>query len=309
MKYLGDDHWIGYPMALGILSEMAELLAANEVRRPRNMLVVANTNNGKTTVIDRLKALHPDVTDPDSDGVQMPVVKLNAPQSPDEDRFYNHILESLGAIYKIRAPKDAKFFQICRLLRDVGMKVLIFDEINNSLAGNMIQRQQMFNAIKSLSNELQRPIILTGTFEALVAVREDKQMQNRFPPSILPVWELDSTFLQLLASFESLMPLKQRSNLASEVLAPLLLAMCGGLIGELCELLKRAGKRAITSGRERISARLLLELDWVPPDQRDRQASAAEQGLSYRINYKEMVQRVQADEAEAQDEWDDDDAD
>ncbi|MDO4264795.1 MAG: hypothetical protein Q4C67_11410, partial [Deinococcus sp.] len=123
-------------------------------------------------------------------------------------------------------------------------------------------------------------------------MRRDDQIQNRFTPVTLPRWQLDVEFLQLLASFEATLPLGKASGLASQKLAPLLLDMSGGLIGELSSLLKRATERAVTSGSERIDRSLLLDLGWVPPGERDRMASAAQDGLKHRIDYNARVKAM-----------------
>lgn len=266
---------------------------------------MAETNNGKTTIARRFRKLHPVVDDPAFAYTEVPVVVMDAPPSPDEDRLYNHMLDQLGAPYKIRAPKDAKLFQVRKLLRDMHVRVLIFDEINNSLAGISTMRQQMFNAIKNLGQNIERPIVLTGTFDALVAVREDPQIQNRFEPLVLPRWELNSDFLQLLASFETTLPLRRASYLSSERLAPLLLVMSGYVIGELNKLLKAAAEKAITGGTERITLKLLHDLDWVPPDLRDRHASAAAQGVRQKISYRDLLSELERRRA-AEEEQDED---
>lgn len=294
LAFLKQDRWIGYTAASRALGDMEQLFEQPTLTRPPNMLLTANTNNGKTTLVKRFEALHPPVDDPGAARAVRPVIRFDAPSTPSEDRFYNHLLQTLGAVYKITDKPDKKLFQIRDLLHRVGVRVLVLDEINNSLAGPATQRQQLLNAIKELSNMLQRPIILTGNFDALAALRDDKQIQNRFPPLVLPKWQLDDEFLQLLASFEATLPLRRASDLASEQLAPLLLVMSGGLIGELSTLLKLAARQAILSGKERVTRSLLLELRWTPPDQRDASASAAESGLDYRLDYKAMIAQVRS---------------
>lgn len=80
--------------------------------------------------------------------------------------------------------------------------------------------------------------MLTGTEVALAALRLDPQVQNRFPPLVLPRWKLDRDYLRLLASLESFLPLRHASNLPSEALAPLILEMSDSLIGEMILLLR-----------------------------------------------------------------------
>ena len=158
IRFIRSDHWIGYPVANGLLRRMAALVEQPDVLRPPNMLIISHTNNGKSTLARQFEKRFPAQDDPATGGITRPVVVLQVPPSADEDRLYKHILKELGAVGRDRAPKDTKLFQIHRLLRDLKMRVLVLDEINNALAGNATQRQQMLNAIKGLSNELQRPI-------------------------------------------------------------------------------------------------------------------------------------------------------
>lgn len=297
LQFIRSNHWIGYPVANGLLRRMAALVEQPDVIRPPNMLIISHTNNGKSTLARQFEKRFPAQDDPATGGIERPVVVLEVPPAHDEDRLYKHILNELGAVGRDRAPKDT----IHRLLRDLKMRVLVLDEVNNALAGNAIQRQQMLNAIKGLSNELKRPIVLTGTEDALAALRDDKQLQNRFPPSFIPPWQLNHDFLRLLVSFESILPLKRRTDMANENLAALLMAMSDGYIGELRDLLVLAGVTAIETGAECINRKLLLSLDWVPPSLRDQQATAAELGQSYHVNYSERLRELSeriADETE-----------
>ncbi|AFD27803.1 Transposon, transposition helper protein C, putative (plasmid) [Deinococcus gobiensis I-0] len=300
--FVRRDRWIGYPRAQAVLDDMRRLVEYPDATRPPNTLLVADTNNGKTTLVRRLEQLHPAVDDPARAHASRPVVVIDAPPRPTEERLYNHLLDSLGAPYRVNSKVDQKLFKLREVLRAVGMKVLVLDEMNNALAGSLQQQQEVLNAVKELGNRLERPVILTGVFETLVVLRRDDQIQNRFTPVTLPKWELDREFLQLLASFEATLPLRKASGLASEVLAPMLLDMSGGLIGELSNLLKRAAERAVTSGKEKIDRSLLLELGWVPPGERDAATSAAEQGLTYKIDYAARVKAMLAGKGGASDE-------
>jgi hypothetical protein len=47
------------------------------------------------------------------------------------------------------------------------------------------------NLIRFLGNELCIPLVGVGTREAYLATRSDDQLENRFEPFTLPLWEPD----------------------------------------------------------------------------------------------------------------------
>lgn len=266
-----SERWIGYPKAKQILAKLEDLLIYPKTQRMPNILIVGDTNNGKTMLAQRFKGLHPAIDNPSGDGILAPVLLVQAPPIPDEGRFYNAILELLFAPYKSSERVDKKQFQAIKLLRYVGLKVLIIDEIHHILAGNLNRQKAFLNVIKYLGNELQISIVGVGTRDAFRALQTDPQLSNRFEPVTLPRWEMDHDFQRLLASFERMLPLKQASNLADQELASTLYAMSEGYIGELSRLLSGASALAINSGTEQISAKLLKQVDWTPPSKRKRQ--------------------------------------
>ncbi|EKP0241279.1 TniB family NTP-binding protein [Aeromonas salmonicida] len=266
-----SERWIGYPKAKQILAKLEDLLIYPRTHRMPNLLIVGDTNNGKTMLVQRFKNLHPAIDNPSGEGIQAPVILVQAPPVPDEGRFYNAILELLFAPCRPSERVDKKQFQAIKLLRYVGLKVLIIDEIHHILAGNMNRQKAFLNVIKYLGNELQISIIGVGTKDAFRALQTDPQISNRFEPVTLPRWEMDHDFQRLLASFERMLPLKQISNLSQHDMASTLYAMSEGYIGELSRLLSEASVLAIHSGVETISAKILQKVDWTPPSKRKRQ--------------------------------------
>lgn len=266
-----SERWIGYPKAKQILAKLEDLLIYPRTHRMPNLLVVGDTNNGKTMLAQRFMNLHPADDNPDGEGIIAPVLLVQAPPVPDEGRFYNAILEMLFAPYRPSERIDKKQFQVIKLLRYIGLKVLVIDEIHHILAGNMNRQKAFLNVIKYLGNELQISIVGVGTKDAFRALQTDPQLSNRFEPITLPRWEMDHDFQRLLASFERMLPLKQPSGLAQQELASTLFAMSEGYIGELSRLLSDASALAINSGTEQISPKLLQQLDWTPPSRRKRQ--------------------------------------
>jgi hypothetical protein len=103
---------------------------------------------------------------------------------------------------------------------------------------------------------------------------EDRGVED-CEPDFLPRWSIGSglkpetdPYLQLLASFECMLPLKHRSNLTEPTLALKVLSMSEGLIGEISAVLTKAAVEAITSGKERIDLRVLEGIEFTPPSER-----------------------------------------
>lgn len=271
IQKIRNERWIGYPKAKSILAKLEDLLIYPRCTRMPNLLIVGDTNNGKTMLVQRFSKLHPAEDNPDGDGVIAPVILIQAPPVPDEGRFYNALLEKLFAPYRPSERIDKKQFQAIKLLRYIGLKVLIIDEIHHILAGNLNRQRAFLNVIKYLGNELQISIVGVGTKDAYRALQTDPQLSNRFESTVLPRWELDVEFLRLLASFERMLPMKESSKLTDNQIASRLFAMSEGYIGELSQVLSRAAVHAVLSGSENIDLGVLRNIDWVPPSQRKRQ--------------------------------------
>src|SRR5690625_6571392 len=75
------------------------------------------------------------------------------------------------------------------LLRKGGVRMLVIDELHNVLAGNSVNRREFLNLLRFLGNELRIPLVGVGTRDAYLAIRSDDQLENRFEPMMLPVWE------------------------------------------------------------------------------------------------------------------------
>ena len=265
-----SERWIGYPRAKSILSRLEELAAYPRTHRMPNLLLVGDTNNGKTMLARRFVQAHPAQDNPAGDNVLAPVLLVQAPPVPDEGRFYNAILELLFAPYRPSERVDKKQFQVMKLLRYVELKVLVIDEIHHILAGNLNRQRAFLNVLKYLGNELQISIVGIGTRDAFRAIQTDPQLANRFEPVVLPRWEPDNDFLRLLASFERMLPLRNPSRLHGAELSTQLFAMCEGYIGELSRVLTEAAAHAVLSGRETIDLKTLDGIGWTPPSERKR---------------------------------------
>lgn len=271
IERIRKPRWIGYPRSKVVLDKLEDLLVYPKMHRMPNLLIVGDTNNGKTMLVERFKKQHPASENPSGEGISVPVLVIQAPPVPDEGRFYNTILEALFAPFKPNDRVDRKQFQSIKLLRYVGLKMLVIDEIHHVLAGNMNKQRAFLNVIKYLGNELQVPIVGVGTKDAFRAIQTDPQLANRFEPAVLPLWKFDDEFLRLLKSFEMLLPLRHASQLYDTGLAATIFSMAEGHIGELSKLLAEAAVFAVQSGSERIDAKLLKEIGWIGPSDRKRQ--------------------------------------
>ena len=264
--------WIGYTRAKKLLDKLDDLLTHPKTHRMPNLLIVGDTNAGKTMLANRFVQLHPADKTLGGEAVIVPVLAIQAPPGPDEGRFYNAILEALATPYNPRERVAQKQIQVLRMLKRIGIQMLIIDEVHNVLTGSVTKQRQFLNVLKYLGNDLQITLVGLGTKEALRALQADPQLANRFEPAALPPWQLDQEFQMLLASFERALPLRQPSGLADEKLARKLLALSEGSLGELSVLLTSAAVYAVRSGTERIDEKVLAAIDWVPPSERRRRA-------------------------------------
>jgi ATP-dependent Clp protease ATP-binding subunit ClpA len=270
IHWIRQSRWIPYTRAKQIIDKLEDLLTYPEHHRMPCLLIIGETNNGKSAIINRFQRSHKASDNPEGDSILLPVLTVQAPPVPEENRFYATILEALQAPYRPSDSAARRQTQVIRILRAAKLRMLIIDELHHIVAGHIGKQRVFLNVLKYLANELRIPLIGVGTVDAVRAVQSDPQLANRFEPVGLPAWELNREFQMLLASFERTFPLKKPSHLANEQLATMALALSEGTIGELGSLLTAAASCAIETGQERITEKLLRSLPWDPPSIRKR---------------------------------------
>lgn len=262
--------WIGYSQASNIINRFDELLNYPINHRMPNILLVGDSNNGKTALLNKFLRVNQSFVEEETSKLVVPVLLIQAPPEPDERRFYNAILESLFAPYNSSEKIEMKQQRVIHLLKKVELRLLIIDEIQHVLAGNLSKQRSFLNVLKFLSNELRISMVCSGTKEAFNAIQTDPQLANRFEPKVLKKWRNDEEFLRLLASFERLLPLKEESMLIEPSISTKILAMSEGLIGEISRILELSSILAIESGVEKINKNILNNIDFIPPSDRKK---------------------------------------
>jgi len=268
LRHVRADRWIGYTRATEALARLETLFEWPARQRMPNLLLLGPTNNGKSMIIEKFRRTHPPLSHPDHE--QIPVLAMQMPSEPSVIRFYVALLAALGAPLRPRQ-RLAELEQVTlSLLRAVGVRVLVVDELHNVLAGRGDVRREFLNLVRFLGNELRIPLVGVGTREAYLAIRSDDQLENRFEPFTLPLWEPREETYSLLASFATSFPLRHPSPIATPEMAQYLLTRSEGTIGELARLLTDAAVAAIESGEEAVNQRTLLMAEYVGPTERRR---------------------------------------
>ena len=250
---LQRDRWIDYPRAADALRRLERLLQTPERERMPCMVMHGPSNIGKTLIIAKFLRDHPPRFD-DVRGVERrPVVVMQMPATPDQSRFYRALLFEVGAPQSANATL-ASLEQLARdILRRVGPRMLVVDEVHHLLAGSHREQRASLNLLKYLANDLKICVVAVGTSDAPVALQTDPQMSSRFAPFELPRWSESEDFRRLVGAFEQALPLRRASDLVQRPIVQYLVAASGGLLGEVSRMLNAAAEQAIRDGSERVS--------------------------------------------------------
>jgi len=274
IRRIRTDRWVSYARAEAALTAMDDLLNFPKRTRMPNLLLVGPTNNGKTMIVEKFRRAHPAMpaSQTESGAAHIPVLRVQMPAGPDEPRFFGAILEELGFPHMLSDRVSKRQDAALRMMRETRVRVLIIDEVHNLLSGTRLQQRRLLNLLRWLGNALQISLIAVGTAEALHAVQSDDQLANRFEPVGLPPWRAGTEFEQLLSTLEAVLPLRSPSNLTGSDLSHKILATAEGILGEIVSIVTRAAVRAVSTGKESITADLIDQTGFIAPSQRRRVA-------------------------------------
>lgn len=260
--------WVDYPVGSMILRKLAHMLCAPPNHRPPGLLIYGDSHVGKTSIAKRFRKLAVSLPNPKAEVSHMPVMLVEGPYA-DLGYLLGLILDRLGAPEPKGGTVSRKLEQVRHLARATGLRLLIIDELHTILASPVDKRSMFLNTIKHLSNELELPIVLIGTIEAVRAIQTDQQMGNRFEPVLVPRWKLDSEYATFLSDLAG--ALGVRGNFGSRELVKKFHSLSEGLTGETWRLLVWAAQELKPMGAD-VDSSLLDALPWRRPSDRRRLA-------------------------------------
>lgn len=257
IDFIRSARWIGYSRAKEILLQLEDLLTFPKRPRMPNLLIIGESNNGKTTLVRHFYSKHGKSYENEDLDLIIPIILIEAPSTASEKALYIALLESMVAPYRETSTVEILYTQTLHLMRTYAVKMLIIDEFHSMFSGTARKQREMMNALKRLCNELQIPIVGVGTENAVNILYTDKQFSSRFEVCELPIWTLDNDFKRMLASFESVLPLENTSNLMNSDIAQAIYYKTKGNLGNIHNLLIRCATEAIRNKTEVIDIKTI----------------------------------------------------
>ena len=259
IAWIRQERWIQYERAERILLCLADLIDYPPRDRMPSLVIYGTTGMGKTRIVQKFLRNHRSRFDAARGKTRLPVVSIQMPPAPGPADLYEEILIGMGGIFAHRTTASTLRHRIRILAHQLEVRMLVIDEIHAILAGTFREQRIILDAIRLLANDLRVPLVCVGTHEANQALMTDQQLADRFEAMELPAWENDQAFHQLLASFESILPLRQPSDFKDPQVHQRVLSLSEGVLVRICRLVERAAIDAIRSGRERIDLTCLTE--------------------------------------------------
>lgn len=247
--------WIRYPRATRVLEHLRYVLEQPPSGRMTGLTLVGPTSNGKTTIIRRFISMHR-IQPPDPNAERPEFLYVETPAVVTPGMLYSQILRGAGDLKADKGTTGQRFARLLHILPQLKPRMMFLDEVHNVMAGSARQSESLLNALKSVSNQLQLPLVLVGTEAARNVIRTDAQVLSRYPPVELLPWGCDEQFSRLVSTVLSTFPLRRHSRLSATTVKHLH-KRTAGAIGEVVQILQHAAVWAIETGAEEINTRAL----------------------------------------------------
>lgn len=256
LEFVRRDRFIEYSAAEAILRDLADVVTYPRVQRPPCRAVIADSDNGKTSLTSELIKRNPVVLDATGNPITK-VVWAECPPAPDEGRLFSAILTALDVNHRQDAPPERLEAIVSHELVAHRTSTLVIDELHAMLNGTARNQRLFMAALKRLSNTRNISIVCSGTQEVTRALATDSQFMTRFQKLALPKWQANADFQRLLASFEMFIPLPKPSGLSQGKLVQLIYMKSARTIGSVRTIVRTAAEKALRNGDDRITYALL----------------------------------------------------
>ncbi|WP_187647754.1 TniB family NTP-binding protein [Nitrosophilus labii] len=269
VNFIKAPKFIKHPKAIKLFKKLSDLMNEPRKDRIRSMLLVGDSNNGKTAMVKKFYEMNI-YRNEDEQLFFEHVMLIQAPNRADLHDLYNKMFQFFVVPYRKDEPISERENKIKHYCEVNEVKMIIIDEIQGALIGSITKQMEFMSGIKNLSNVLKIPIVLVGIPKGVSLVSSDHQLKSRFVPTKIKKWQLDKDYLSLLYAIEKTLPLKKPSKIyENEKLFTEILELSDGLIGDIVTICNLLAIEAIESGKEKIERKMLKEIEYVPAYDRE----------------------------------------
>ena len=133
---------------------------------------------GKTMLVEKFRRANPPTFHPVHGLKSTSVLGITLTSRPSERRIYAQLLAALDIGVDQRSATLADLeTRAVRLLKQVDIRVLVFDEVHNLLAGSPREQRVMLQLFRFLSNELKASLVCLGVADAREAIAGDTDLR------------------------------------------------------------------------------------------------------------------------------------
>ena len=261
IRAIRSRRWVLYPRAKQALERLEALLEHPRGTRMPSVAIYGDSGMGKTMIMQRFRDQHPAILDRRTGILKTPVLAMEMVSRPGERRFYGELLTLMGAPQAPRADIAQMEQAALRIMKAIGVQVLVIDEVHNILAGTYREQRIVLNTLRFLSNRLQISLVCFGVNDAREAIGGDVQLARRFEQFNLNRWAANEDFETLVASILRNTPLRRPSVLTPKSLRRIL-QITDGITANIFQMLGSLAIEAIENGTERITDSAVEA--WVP---------------------------------------------
>jgi Cdc6-like AAA superfamily ATPase len=247
-----SERWVAYPRAKHALSVLEHLVSHPRTTRMPSLAIYGDSGMGKTMIMQRFSNNHPPSFDPAAGIRQTPVLALQMTGRPSERRLFAQLLTAAGAPKSTRCDIVDLEQTTLRVLRTIGVKVLVLDEVHNILAGPHRDQRIILNLLRFITNELRLSLVCFGISEAREAISGDIQLARRIDEIQLQRWAANEEFETLVALILRNLPLRNPSLLTARTLRRIL-QVTDGVSARIFRMLNDLAIEAIETDVEQIT--------------------------------------------------------
>ncbi len=217
-----------------------------------SLAIYGDSGMRKTMMMQRFCDDQPPLLDQRKGIERQQVLPIQLAGKPGERQLFAQILHAVGVNQGLRANSVDMQFTVVRLLKAIGLQVLVIDEVHNILAGSAREQRIVLNTLRYLSNELNISLVCFGVTDAREAISGDAQLARRFDELTLTRWSSTPAFEELMISILRNLPLREPSVLSALSLRRIL-QITDGLTARIFRLMNDLAIAAIESGTEKIT--------------------------------------------------------